>query len=151
MQFAVPQFTDVEDKLIGPLTLKQFLMLLATGGIVMFFWSIFDIGIIFFLFALPTALGGVVVTFTRFNGRPFYTYLGPLMGFVSSPKALIYMREGIVDTTISVKNEQKTKISVAAANQVPEPAESRLRRLAYLLDQKTEEEKELMDKPKAKT
>ena len=23
MQFAVPQFTDVEDRLIGPLTLKQ--------------------------------------------------------------------------------------------------------------------------------
>ena len=24
MQFPVPQFTDVEDKIIGPLTLKQF-------------------------------------------------------------------------------------------------------------------------------
>ena len=52
MQFAVPQFTDVEDKLIGPLTLKQFLMMLATGGVLLFFWSLFGFGIIFFLFGL---------------------------------------------------------------------------------------------------
>lgn len=145
MQFAVPQFTDVEDKLVGPLTLKQFLMLLGTGGIVMFFWSIFGIGIIFFLLALPTVLLGIVITFSKFNGRSFYHYLVPLMGFLFSPKALIYRKEGVVGVSFSEKSDRRSKRQETTVNAVLEPAESRLRRLAYLLDQKTEEEKELIE------
>ena len=95
MQFAIPQFTDIEDKLIGPLTLKQFLALLATGGVALMFWSLFGFGIIFFLFALPTTLTGVMVTFAKFNGRPFFLYVGPLMAYMSQPKTMIYRREGV--------------------------------------------------------
>jgi hypothetical protein len=32
MRFQVPQFTDVEDKIVGPLTLKQFVYLAGAGG-----------------------------------------------------------------------------------------------------------------------
>ena len=38
-QFQVPQYINIEDRIIGPLTLKQFLILLATGGVIMFFYS----------------------------------------------------------------------------------------------------------------
>ena len=33
MQFQVPQYIEVEDKLVGPLTLKQFVYLAGAGGI----------------------------------------------------------------------------------------------------------------------
>jgi hypothetical protein len=145
MQFAVPQFTDVEDKLIGPLTLKQFLMLLATGGVVMFFWSIFGINIIFFLFALPVTLLGILVTFAKFNGRPFYYYVAPFVNFFSTPKIMIYAREGGQDI-VSTKKLETLKTETAGTAQSAEAAESRLKKLAYLLDQKTGEEKELMEK-----
>jgi hypothetical protein len=36
MQFPVPQFTDVEDKIIGPLTVKQFFILLVSAAIIFF-------------------------------------------------------------------------------------------------------------------
>ena len=75
MQYAVPQFTDVEDKLIGPLTLKQFFVVLATGGLVLFFWTILGLSVFFFLFALPTALLGLGLAFGKFNGRPVFLYL----------------------------------------------------------------------------
>ena len=139
MQFAVPQFTDIEDKLIGPLTLKQFLLLLATGGVVMFFWSILGLGIIFFLFSLPVALMGVVITFSKFNGRSLLTYVGPMLNFASSAKIMIYRREGA-----QMSYSQKKKEVVEKKPIVEAVTENRLRKLAYLLDQKTGEEEKLI-------
>ncbi|MDP4000755.1 MAG: hypothetical protein Q8P83_00745 [bacterium] len=145
MQFAVPQFTDVEDKLIGPLTLKQFLLLVATGGIVMFFWSILGVNIIFFFFALPTALLGLAITFAKFNGRHFFSYVGPFSVYMMSPKVMVFKRE---EPTITMsKKSKKTSKDKEAEPEILESgeAESRLKKLAYLLDQKTEEEKELLE------
>lgn len=143
MQFAVPQFTDVEDKLIGPLTLKQFLFLLATGGVVLFFYSLLGLSIFFFLFAVPVALIGLGMAFGKFNGRPLYGYSGAFFSFVSRPQARIFMRE---EPNVIIKIAPQK--SQAVVNKLEEPAESRLKKLAYLLDQKTQEEKELITEPK---
>ncbi len=142
MQFAVPQFTDVEDKLIGPLTLKQFLMLVATGAVVMFFYSLFKLNAVFFLFALPSVLLGLGLTFGKFNGRTLVAYAGPMLSFAASPKVMVYRREG-VSVSLSKKKEE-TKIEPI----VEDISQNRLRKLAYLLDQKTEQEKELIEEVK---
>jgi hypothetical protein len=34
MQYPVPQFTDVEDRIIGPLTLKQFGIIFGAGVVI---------------------------------------------------------------------------------------------------------------------
>jgi len=142
MQFAVPQFTDVEDKLIGPLTLKQFLILMATGGVVLMFYSILKISIFFFFFALPVTLLGVALAFGKFNGRPLYGYGGAFLNYISRPQVRIFRREEPV-VTISFKSEKKVQTGPVAPI---EPNESRLKKIAYLLDQKTTEEKELIKK-----
>ena len=146
MQFAVPQFTDVEDKLIGPLTLKQFFMLLATGGIDLFFWSILHFSIFFFFFAIPVALLGLGLAFGKYNGRPMYVYLGSFISFFSKPQARIFRREE-PDGIIQVVPKPK-QITAQTDSNALEPAESRLRKLAYLLDQKTHEEEELISRSK---
>ncbi|MBX4187236.1 MAG: PrgI family protein [Candidatus Doudnabacteria bacterium] len=144
MQFAVPQFTDVEDKLIGPLSLKQFLIILATGGVIMFFYSIFRFSIFFFFFALPVALAGLSITFGKFNGRPVSGYLGAFFNYASKPKVRVFKREDI-NLNLSFKTEKIEAPLTEAKSRLEEPSESRLRKLAYLLDQKTEEEKKLLE------
>ena len=141
MQFAVPQFTEVEDKLIGPLTLKQFLVLLATGGVVLFFWSLLKLSIFFFFFAVPVGTIGLALAFGRFNGRPLFGYIGSFLSFFSRPQVRIFMREEpiVVMHVESQKSKVKSKIATPE-----EPTESRLKKLAYLLDQKSQEEKELI-------
>jgi hypothetical protein len=139
MQFAVPQFTDVEDKLIGPLTLKQFLSLLATGGVIMFFWSLLGFSIFFFFFAIPVALIGLGLTFGKFNTRPMYIYVVPLFNLFVKPQARVFKRE---EPTVVIKMEKK--VEATPAKNLEEPAESRLKKLAYLLDQKAHEEEELI-------
>lgn len=140
MQYAVPQFTDVEDKLIGPLTLKQFFAVLATGGVILFFWSILGLSVFFFLFSLPVALVGLALTFGKYNGRPMFLYVGAFFNFFSKPQVRIFKREEPM-----VVMKMKPKQEEAKPTAEVEPAESRLKKLAYILDQKTEEEKQLLE------
>ncbi|MBX4191625.1 MAG: PrgI family protein [Candidatus Doudnabacteria bacterium] len=144
MQFAVPQFTDVEDKLIGPLTLKQFLIILATGAVIMFFYSILKLSVFFFFFAVPISLAGLAIAFGRFNGRPLYGYIPAFISYLSKPQVRIFRREEVV-VNMSFKTVKKTEPLVQKKS-LDEPRESRLRKLAYLLDKQTEEETQLVNK-----
>lgn len=142
MQFAIPQFTDTEDHLIGRLTLKQFLVLLVDGGFLLFLWSILGISLPFFILALPIGFIGIAVALGRYNGRPMFSYTGPFLLYAFGVKAMIFKRE---PTSIHmVKSEIK---KVAKTKDIKpedlEPKESRLKKLAYLLDQKATEEDEL--------
>ena len=60
MQFQVPQFTEVETKLIGPLTLKQFLWL--AGGAAIFYILSFMLTGTALIVAL-VIIGGISCTF----------------------------------------------------------------------------------------
>ncbi len=142
MQFAVPQFTDVEDKLIGPLTLKQFLVLLAAGGLILMFYSLLQLSVFFFFFAVPTALLGLTLAFGKFNGRPMLGYFPVFINFLSRPQVRIFKREE-VNFNVTYKAEKKVEAPVVKNGG---ESESRLKKLAYLLDQKTQEEKQIIDK-----
>ncbi|MBX4187775.1 MAG: PrgI family protein [Candidatus Doudnabacteria bacterium] len=143
MQFSVPQFTEVEDRLIGSLTLKQFLVLLGTGAIILFFWTILGPSIIFFLFSLPIAVVGIGAAMGKYNGRPMFAYLLPFAAFVTSNKVMVFKREPVIVSVAKapVKIEEKPKTPDEL-----EPTDSRLKKLAYMLERKTEEEKELLNK-----
>ncbi|MBX4205190.1 MAG: PrgI family protein [Candidatus Doudnabacteria bacterium] len=143
MQFAVPQFTDVEDKLIGPLTLKQFFVVLAAGGLCLLFWSlpIPKIGAI--LIDLPIAILGITLAFASYNGRPMLTYILPFITYMASPKTMVFARETNLANISSAKVVEKVEVEPESSFEAPD---SRLRKLAYLLDQKTQEEKELIEK-----
>ncbi len=70
MRFQVPQFIGVEDKVFGPLTVKQFIYL--AGGAGMSFIAIrllpIFIGIIV---ALPIAALSLALAFYQINNKPF--------------------------------------------------------------------------------
>lgn len=143
MQFAVPQFTEVEDRLIGSLTLKQFLVLLAAGGIILFFWSILGPSIPFFVLAVPIGLLGIGAALGRYNGRPAFTYAMPFAAFLASSRTRIFKREP--NTMMVSKSEVQTEVIHAMQKDKPtESTESRLKKLAYLLDSKEKEEQEII-------
>ena len=93
MQFPVPQFTDVEDKIIGPLTLKQFGIIFAAGVVIFLGYSatksILVLIFLFMLFGVP-ALG---LAFANINGRPVYNTIGYFIKFITSSKQLVFHKE----------------------------------------------------------
>lgn len=73
-QFVVPQFIDVESKILGPITTKQFVIMVVWGLFVFIAYKLLDTSgfVLFFLFW--TTICGLL-GFYKVNGRPFYIFL----------------------------------------------------------------------------
>lgn len=92
MRYVVPQFIDVEDKIIGPLTTRQFLILLVTTGIMFLQYKLADFGL-FLVIGIPTfALGGIFAFF-RVNGQPFHFFLLNMVQTFRRPGLRIWNKE----------------------------------------------------------
>jgi hypothetical protein len=89
MQFQVPQFIDIEDKIFGPLTLKQFLYLAGAGALsfILFFalqtpvW----IGISVLMFAIAGTLA-----FIKYNGQTMLTIGASFFRYLWLPKFYLW-------------------------------------------------------------
>lgn len=73
-RFTVPQFIDVEDKIIGPITTRQFLILLSGAILIALFYKLFDFSA-FLLFSIIVFALTVTLAFVKVNGRPFHYFL----------------------------------------------------------------------------
>jgi len=73
-QFVVPQFIDVEDKIFGPITTRQFVILLVGGFVLFIAYKLADTALFVFILAL---VGGFTLTlaFVKINGQPFHLFL----------------------------------------------------------------------------
>ena len=91
-QFVVPQFIDVEDKIFGPVTTRQFLILLVAGGIIYVVYELAD----FALFILLTFFIGrfaLILAFVKINGQPFHYFLLNLIQSLRRPPLRIWKQE----------------------------------------------------------
>ena len=73
-QFTVPQFIDVEDKIIGPITSRQFIIFLTAAIIIAITYRLFDFTL-FITNAIIIFLIAVTLGFVKINGRPFHFFL----------------------------------------------------------------------------
>ncbi len=92
MQFQVPQFIDVEDKIIGPLSLRQFLYIAAAGIVVFlsFFVLVFWIWILVAVFAGAT---GIALAFIKYNNQPLPRILWFAFLYLWRPRLYLWQRE----------------------------------------------------------
>lgn len=88
-QFVVPQFIDSEDKIMGPITGRQFVILILTFmteavmfRLMPFVWFLV-VGIPFFSF-------GVILAFVRINGQAFHLFLLNLTQSLRKPRLRIW-------------------------------------------------------------
>jgi hypothetical protein len=128
----VPSDIDVEDKIIGPFTLKQFIYLIIGAMAVFILYTIFkDILILFIALALPVVLLTLAFVFYRFNEQPFEQFLAALIAFYAKPARRIWKRDTtLADIGIMPEPERKVGLPEVAKKK---PV-SRLDELAYILD-----------------
>ena len=92
MQFEVPQFIDIEDRIFGPLTWRQFLYLgggIGMGVVLYFTTSI----IIFLLIGLPLAVLAGALAFYPVNNRPFSFFLEAIFNYLGSSKLYLWRKK----------------------------------------------------------
>ncbi|MBT3817017.1 MAG: PrgI family protein [Candidatus Magasanikbacteria bacterium] len=90
-QFIVPQFIDVEDKIFGPVTTRQFLILLVTGMIIFLFYRFAD----FTLFVILTLLLGgfsLILAFAKINGQHFHYVLLNIFESLKKPSLRVWQK-----------------------------------------------------------
>jgi len=92
MQFNVPQFTDVEDKVLGPLSMKQFLLFLAGALLLIVIWYIFSLTMVIII-GIPVAGFLVASVFVKINGRPFTSFFFAWVKFLTNPRVYIWKRK----------------------------------------------------------
>lgn len=92
MQFNVPQFIEIEDKIIGPLTLKQFFYLTAGAVLVILMWYFLKFWL-FLILALPIAALSTALAFVKINGRPFVLFLASMLGYFMKPKIYVWKKK----------------------------------------------------------
>lgn len=112
MQFSIPQFIDIEDKIIGPLTLKQFLWLLAGGSCLFVLWTLLPFGW-FILAGLPVGGFFAGLAFYKYNGRPLSALISSMLAYLRKPKLYLFSKKkGARPSTITKdkpKRAQKPK------------------------------------------
>lgn len=127
MQYQVPQFIDVEDKIFGPLTLKQFIYLAGAGGIVAILWAILPNFFLVVLFGMPFVALGVALAFLKINNRPFPDILESMFYYALSERLYLWKKG---PRTPQPKEEETS----AATLNVPSLSRSKLKDLAWNLD-----------------
>ena len=131
MQYSVPQFINIEDKIVGPFTGKQTICLIIGGGLLMLFFTIFD-----FIFFVVMAIIIIPVTlafaFWKPKGISVYRLILNRINFGVSNHFYIWRREPdnrMFKTTQKVKSVKEVIEKNVSKN--------RIRELAWLLDTST--------------
>lgn len=140
MEYHVPQFIEVEDKVVGPLTLRQFIYIGGTVGLCVVFFFYLPL-IVAVLLSIPVIALGGALSFYKINGKPFSQVLEAGVSYYIGPKFFLWKHQ---DTPVAKRKREEVAVAEAAAEAAAaKPGEPRLTRgklseLAWSLDVKKE-------------
>ena len=129
MQFQVPQFIEVEDKIFGPLTFRQFVYIAGGAGACYVLYRLLPI---YFAAPLILAVAGLAagLGFFQYNGRPFIVALESGFYYLIRGKLYLWNNERKLTKATALKTVSPENTQVY----VPKLSESRLHDLAWSLD-----------------
>lgn len=113
MQFQVPQFIDVQDKIVGPFTLKQFLYIASAAGISFILFFIVQTWL-WFLLSAPLMAIGAGLAFVKINGIPLPKVINSATFFYWKPRTYVWQPKNplILKTEENLEKELGAKFSL---------------------------------------
>lgn len=127
MRYQVPQFIEVEDKIFGPLTLKQFLYVSGGAAIGFILWSSLP-QFLALLIGIPVVSFFMALAFYQSNGRPFVNTVESAVKYFFATKLYIWKKEE------KKPSAKKTEEDTHAELYVPKLSDSKLKELTWSLD-----------------
>jgi len=128
-QFQVPQFITIEDKVIGPFTIKQFLYIAAGIGLILAAYSFLQTFLFFLVAILAGTLAGSLA-FLKVNEQPFPLLLKNAILYLMRPRLYLWRQEA--PKPASRKGAVKRHETPVKA--IPKLSASKLVDLAWSLD-----------------
>lgn len=129
MNFQVPQFIEVEDKVVGPLTFKQFIYLAGGAGLAFLFytWLGWYLGIIPMILVVVFSLA---LAFYRVNERPFINMAEAYIRYTLSNKLYIWKK----DLNKAPIKKDQTAVNLSKNNTRPNLPQGKLHELSWNLN-----------------
>ena len=104
-QFVVPQFIDVEDKIMGPISVRQFVLMLFPMIIGALAYKLFDLSL-FLLIAIPALIIFGLLAFFKVNGMPLHFFLLNLLQSFKRPRLRVWDKS-LTDAEIRIRITKK--------------------------------------------
>lgn len=138
MQFKIPQEINVEDKVVGPFTLKSFgfifaycttiavlVVVLRSSGLSLF-------GAIFLGAIMASPI--VIIGFFPYNGKPAYTYSGHFIAFLFKPRKRVWKKDVKLLKMEKEKEEAQEVIPGPPQKASLQEAEGEIEKLSLMVD-----------------
>ena len=126
MRFEVPQYIDVEDKIFGPFTFRQFAYMVGGLGLVYLIWNLLPV---YFAIPLIIPVGGlsIAMAFVKVNGKPLINVMEAGFMYTIRKKLYLWKKEEKL-------KEQKKEEAVKTETYAPRISESKLHDISWGLD-----------------
>lgn len=131
-QFTVPQFIDVEAKIIGPITVRQFIIMLAGVIVGAISYKFFD----FALFVTVVVFVLIIIGlfgFTKINGRPFHFFVLNIIQTVKSSRLRVW-RNAVSPIHVKYEKDEKTEKTEFSSPPPKRHTTSKLAELSLIVD-----------------
>lgn len=132
-QFVVPQFIEVENKIIGPITVRQFVLMMAALFVSVATYKFADFGLFIILTGINFTLAGVF-SFLKVNGRPLHFFIINFIQTTITPNRRVWNKDfGISE----IKKRIEAKKSKKEETELPKPRileKSRLSEISLVVD-----------------
>lgn len=131
MQFQVPQFIEVEDKIFGPLTFKQFAYLIggAASCFLVFSYVRHISTILAIILMVPVGGAFLALAFQKVNGRPMIIYVEAGLKYLLGNKLYLWKK-----STVTKDQAPEKIVKTASPTNIPKLSESKLKDLSWSLD-----------------
>lgn len=127
MRYQVPQFIEVEDKIIGPLTIRQFVYLVGGAGMSFIVYTYLPLIIAILLIAIIIPLS-LALAFYKINNKPFIDFMESAFVFYTKQNLYIWKKEKKKIKPATTKETEEKQIYV------PRLSDSKLKELSWSLD-----------------
>jgi hypothetical protein len=131
MDYQVPQFIEVEDKIVGPLTLKQFIYVTGGAGLCIVFF-VYLSKIFAILLSLPVVALAGSLAFYKVNGKPFVEFLEAGFNYYTRSKLFLWKKADAPETpAVTAENAPAPAVTTKST---PRLTRGKLADLAWSLD-----------------
>ena len=132
MQFKVPQFLDIEDKIFGPFTFKEFVYLAGGAGLCFVLYKLLGL----LLGAIPIlAVAGLAIALAKYkpNNKPFINMIEAGFNYLMQDKLYIWKRRKniIKNDELRITDEDNKREKLKNSTRL---GGNKLRDLAWSLD-----------------
>jgi len=130
MRFQVPQFINVEDKIFGALSAKQFIYIAGGGGIAYVLLKLLPT-FIAIVMIIPIVILSLALAFLKINQKPFIFIMESAFKYFINKKLYTWQRDTV---KTNHQNQQSNKIGLDEDVFAPKLSESKLKDLSWSLD-----------------